>query len=205
VETYQLKLLRLRSKEAQRPAGDLPQDVDGLFDSAEKGKVRFVGPSGQYEAGKLAADQQAKLPKNAIEIVEQLLIWMPLDDRLYWLLGELFNAEGDVPSALEIFKEIAGKWAPKPDPNKAGSFSRPPDLPSLFKEHLDILRAQPPAREPLAAPPDAPQLSPRPPVDWKSAGVGFGGGMVVAFLLIWQLRESRRRRTTGTSPPGGPP
>jgi tetratricopeptide (TPR) repeat protein len=208
VETYQLKLLRLRSKEALLPAGELPQNVDGIFDNAESptGKLQFVGPSGKFEAGKIAPDQQAKLPKNAIEIVEQLLIWMqpPFDYRLYWLLGELFNAEGDVSSAQKVFKEIAGKWAPKPDPNKAGSFSRTPDLPALFKEHLEILGAQAPAREPQPAPADVQQLSPRPPVDWKAAGVGFGGGMVVAFLLAWQLRESRRRRTTGTSPPGGP-
>jgi len=203
VETHQLKLLRLRSKEPPTQANELPQNVDGIFDDAgTSGKLRFVGPSGQYEAGKLALEQQAKLPKNALEIVEQLLIWMPYDTRLYWLLGELFNAEGNVPAALAILEEAAAKWDPRPV-SQAG-FKRDAALPKLFKEHLAVLRAQPtaelkvienaPAPTPLPAPMEPQQISTRPPVDWKSLAVGFAVGLVAAFLASWQLREIRRRR-----------
>jgi hypothetical protein len=67
---------------------------------------RFVGPSGKYEAGGLALKSQDALPPDASEIVLQLVLWMPFDDRLYWQLGELLNARGEVENALDIFKEL---------------------------------------------------------------------------------------------------
>jgi len=49
--------------------------------------------------------EKAKLPADAIAIVQQLLIWLPDDARLLWLLGELYNASGDIDSALTVFNE----------------------------------------------------------------------------------------------------
>ncbi len=43
--------------------------------------------------------------------MQQLLIWLPEDTRLYWLLGELYNAQGgakNIQSARMIFEELAG-------------------------------------------------------------------------------------------------
>jgi tetratricopeptide (TPR) repeat protein len=114
-ETYQLKLLKLRERETleKRGAKTHAQTVDALFDDGKNPPqpVKFVGPSGKYEAGKVAPAEKAKLPKDAIDIVQQLLIWMPEDVRLYWLLGELYNAQGgtkNIHSARMIFDELAG-------------------------------------------------------------------------------------------------
>jgi tetratricopeptide (TPR) repeat protein len=72
--------------------------------------LRFVGESGKFEPGKIAAAEKAKLPKDAILIVQQLLIWMPDDARLYWLLGELLNAQGDVDSAKTVLTDFLSKY-----------------------------------------------------------------------------------------------
>jgi hypothetical protein len=215
VETYQLRLIRLRAREAAGPAGRLPENVDALFDEDGKaaGPLRFVADSGRYEAGKLAAAERAKVPPKAIEIVEQLLVWMPNDTRLYWLLGELFNAAGDVSAAKKIFNEVEIKWNPPASKtggwdSRAGKKSpaavgfQKVTLPQRFKEHLEVLRAQPEApltiTDPAATPAPAPvaktEPSVGPLVEWKSLAVGFGVGLAVAFFGYWQIREIRRRR-----------
>ena len=56
-EEYHLKLVRLRRQE---PRG--AQGLDNLFD------VRFVGENGKYEAGKLAAAEQKKLPAERCDL-----------------------------------------------------------------------------------------------------------------------------------------
>ena len=63
------------------------------------------GRTGNTYAGRISAEELKKLPPDAIAIVQQLLIWLPGDARLYWLLGELLNAEGDVSSAATVFDE----------------------------------------------------------------------------------------------------
>jgi hypothetical protein len=68
--------------------------------------LRFVGDSGKFEVGKIAAAEKAKLPPNAILIVQQLLIWMPDDQRLFWLLGELLNADGNIEGAKTVFSDF---------------------------------------------------------------------------------------------------
>jgi tetratricopeptide (TPR) repeat protein len=95
-EGFFLTLLQQRRQEARLQAGRPPQTLDDLF------HVRFVGPSGQYEPGTLAPDQMAALPAERVPIVSQLLLWLPFDNRLYWLLAELLNAQGDVESAVKI-------------------------------------------------------------------------------------------------------
>ena len=152
-EGYFLKLLLSRRQPTKHPLGD---DVDALF--GEPGKpLRFVGESGKYEAGKLAAAEAAKLPKDSLEIVEQLVLWLPQDMRLNWLLGELFNSEGDVEAALEIFKgigitekyhhEVWGLFNYRPKNVKAldtlgkvGSKGKEGYPPVLLK-HIEVLKA----------------------------------------------------------------
>ncbi len=90
-EQYQLKLLRLR----QRQAGNT-QELDDLFG------VRFVGDDGKYEPGKLAAEQRKKLPSEAVALAQQLALWLPADGKLLWQLAELANAHGDVKTAAAI-------------------------------------------------------------------------------------------------------
>lgn len=174
-DKYQLKLVLLRRAEAARqPAGvptRHPESVDGLFGEAND-PVRFVGESGQYEAGTMAAKEKAKLPKDAIPIVQQLALWFPGDTRLYWLLAELLNADGQVVEARRIMDECIGP-------------SRRYDSTEL-KEHRRVLIdwAPPP-------PPPPPNVLP----DAKKLYVVGGFVLVIVGLLgFFQLREFWRRR-----------
>lgn len=106
-EYYRPFLVR-RAEEARggRPS-ELREDVDALFPvSADRKRVeepvRFVGENGEYTPGKLADAERKKLPADALAIVQQLILWHPKDARLYWLLGELYNAEGEIEIASRI-------------------------------------------------------------------------------------------------------
>jgi hypothetical protein len=181
-ESYHLKLLRLRLQEVahlapgERPKN--PETVDDLF------TVQFVGDSGKFEAGKLAADQRTKLPGDAVALVQQLLIWLPDDTRLYWLLGEVYNAQGDVTTAATIFAEECVS-------------KRHFDAP-LLREHRRIVQEARPSTEPLVPPvEDAPAAPASPgwlPHRAKILGAGAVVGLLVALLLYLQFREFRRRR-----------
>jgi tetratricopeptide (TPR) repeat protein len=96
-----LKLVQLRMKEARGakllPENELPDDLFG---------VQFVSAAGEYEPGALAPDQAAKLPPDALATVQQLVLWFPYDARLYWLLGELYAAKGDVREAQKVMDEL---------------------------------------------------------------------------------------------------
>jgi tetratricopeptide (TPR) repeat protein len=177
-ETYHRKLVRLRGREALQGGGRAkpPETVDALFDDGAEPPqpVRFVGDDGRYEPGKLAAAERAKLPKDAVAIVQQLLIWLPDDTRLYWLLGELLNAEGDVESAQRILDDCV--WT-RAYPSEE------------LKKHRQVLAAALPPPEaaapaPAAWVPDSRHLIP----------VGVVAGLLIAGLAYLQIREIRRRR-----------
>jgi tetratricopeptide (TPR) repeat protein len=95
---YNLEKARYREQKEKGPRAAL-DTLDPIF------PVTFVGESGQYEAGKIAAEEKKKLPDDAIAVVQQLLLWLPEDTRLYWLLGELYNADGNINAAATIFTE----------------------------------------------------------------------------------------------------
>jgi hypothetical protein len=90
-EEYHLKLVRLRQRQSRSG-----QDLDDLFG------VRFVGETGKFEPGKLAAAERKKLPSEAAALAQQLALWLPADGRLLWQLAELANAQGDVRTAAAI-------------------------------------------------------------------------------------------------------
>jgi tetratricopeptide (TPR) repeat protein len=96
-EERQHLLVRLRRKEPKQA-----QDLDKLFP-----KLRFVGPSGDYEAGVLAPAQGDNAPSDDLLLVEQLLYWMPNDPRLYWFMAELLNAKGDYRTAYALMDELS--------------------------------------------------------------------------------------------------
>lgn len=110
VEKYHLQLLQLRSAEEERPRGQPPGGLDALFP-----RVRFTSADGTYKAGELAPAQSAELPPDAIFIVGYLLLSMPTDARLAWLLGELFNAQGDVLTASTILKDLVERGVSAPE------------------------------------------------------------------------------------------
>jgi hypothetical protein len=175
-EKYQRRLVQLREAEiARQPVGARlhPEGVDALF--GEPGDpVRFVGESGKYEAGGIAAKEKAKLPANAIPIVQQLALWLPNDTRLYWLLAELLNADGQVSDALSIMDECIG----------AGRRYDSIEL----KDHRRVLKDWTPP-----APPPPPVLPDRK----KLFIVGGFVVVVIGLLGYFQLRELLRRRFAG--------
>jgi hypothetical protein len=97
--------LRLAESELKTPADQ--EEPLPLFPLPVKGTphhpVRFVNDAGQYEPGHLAKPERDKLPPDAIAIVQQLLLWFPSDTRLYWLLAELYAADGKIDEADTIF------------------------------------------------------------------------------------------------------
>jgi tetratricopeptide (TPR) repeat protein len=170
VEKYHLRLLRLRAREgSSRPAS-----LDSLFEK-DGAPVRFVGDSGQFEPGRLAVSEQAKLPKDAMAIVQQLLVWLPDDTRLYWQLGELLNASGDLESAYKVFDDCIWKYR-----------FDPADLKAHRQLVSEALQSQKP-------------VEPEETRSWLPETrkiMLWGGvfGLVIAALTYLQIREFRRRR-----------
>jgi tetratricopeptide (TPR) repeat protein len=130
-ETFALQIMQERQKELLssrgRPSAELPRYYD-LFP-----KVRFVSPNGEYEAGGIAFAEFNQLPADAEMLVLQLLLWRPLDNRLYWLYGELLNVRGQVDWAFEVLNYL----------DKAGWANRE------LRRHLRVLREAMPVYEKL--------------------------------------------------------
>lgn len=96
----------VRKAEADsRPAPEAEEPTP-LFPLPERNKparpVRFVNDAGSYEPGTLAGAERAKLPPDALAIVQQLLLWFPSDTRLYWLLAELYAEKGELDAAQQV-------------------------------------------------------------------------------------------------------
>jgi len=194
-EKYHLRLVRLRHRAMLLSAGKAKgsETLDDLF-GGDRGPVRFSGESGAYEAGKLAARERAKLPKEAVPIVQQLLLWIPgaapgqEDTRLYWLLGELYNADGYTSNAAYVFDRCV--WN-----------HRFPA--SELREHQKIVRAaQAESGAVVATAPAANQAAPpasglpetRPVNLHHVLLIGCVAVVVVLGLIYLQVREMRRRR-----------
>jgi hypothetical protein len=196
-EVYLHKLMQLRRKSPGTLA------LDPLFGPKDK-PVVFVNDAGKYEAGHIPIAEKDKLPGDAIEIVEQLLLWMPNDGPLYWLLGEVFNASAmskktaeasrrDIKAAFLILKEI-----------KTGM--RQKDVPKDLDEHfavLDDYLKKTPERNPFDK--EINLLIKKVDKDddenkltreewWRAVIVAFLAGLAVGLFTLWQYQEMRRRR-----------
>jgi tetratricopeptide (TPR) repeat protein len=112
-DTYVAHYYRLRRTEAEAKPRPDPEaeEPTPLFPLPSKdGKaapVRFVNDAGVYEPGVLASAERAKLPPDAIAVTQQMLLLFPGDTRLYWLLAELYAADGKLDEALKILDECA--------------------------------------------------------------------------------------------------
>jgi hypothetical protein len=104
VERYFQTLLRSRIREERIAAGKPPETIDDLFPG-----VRFVGPDGAYKAGGIDPREYARLPDDALAAVAQLVLWLPGDERLTWLLAELLNANGLVSEAWQFLDDLSFK------------------------------------------------------------------------------------------------
>jgi hypothetical protein len=128
-EEYQLKLVRLRRREAPGR-----QELDDLFG------VRFHGPGGRYEPGKIDDAERKKLPADAPAVLQHLALWLPADGRLLWQLAEVANASGDVRTAAAILDGCVTDFG-----------MRQPDL----RKHRRLLRPAADAQGRLAVGADA--------------------------------------------------
>jgi len=111
-ELYALTLMELRNRERLGGRVRSPTDQpppDHLFPREERDpakKLQFIGESGEYEAGGIAWKQMDRVPSDAYQIVLQLMLWRPTDYRLYWLFGELLNAQGQVEGAYYVLNML---------------------------------------------------------------------------------------------------
>lgn len=164
VEMSLYRLMLLRRKEiADRTQINHPDDIF---------KAQFVGKDGKYLPGKLPDEQQ--LPADALATTQQLILWLPFDNRLYWLLGEVLNAQGQQRDTLGVFDELI--WSGY-------------NVPAL-KEHRGVIQDA----QPVVDPPQ-PLLLFTPRV---IAVLVFASGLVLYFVIL-QLREFFRRWQTLSS------
>lgn len=160
------KLLISRGKEQRQkiPLADIP--LDDLFG------VQFVGENGEYEAGRIASSQREKLPDDAIAIVQQLLLWMPGDSRLLWLLAELYNATGETGNAATLMNECMDA--------RRFATSQLKDHRRVIQDRLDQIRDAEEQKD----------FRKHPEIMWA---VGISGGALIVMLVVWQLRLFVRR------------
>jgi len=162
-----------------------------------KTPVRFVNDAGVYQPSHLAAAEQAKLPADAIAIVQQLLLWFPGETRLYWLLAELYAASNNLRDAAILFERC--------------SWSRQYGNRKVMMEHRTAVQSAvpkdpPPEDAPLTLPEtDSPQ-TPEPqspdqtPISMKTIWYYFGAiGLIVVFAFI---RAMSRRGNRNCGPVG---
>jgi hypothetical protein len=214
VEKYLERLIRSRQKaerfaKAKKP---MPEAVDPIFIDEEskadtKPPVKFFNENGKFDAGRVVKAEKEKLPDLAIDIVQQLLFWMPHDDRLMWLLGEVYNAkatgltaESDrnklLSSSYWVFHKLARFESPPPF--AAEMTTRRDALLPYAEKHEKDMRAkrENAAKIPLDLPkdPGADGAGPWPLDWWRTVIVGFITGLAVGMFSIWQFQEIRRRR-----------
>lgn len=181
----------------QRAAAKLPPDREEVFPLFD---VRFVNDAGRYEPGNLAAAEKAKLPPDAVAVVQQLLLWAPWDAGLYWLLGELYAAEGRMREAKIVFDACA----------EGRQYSNRP----TFMAHRTAVRDAEARLPPEKSADELPLLADEPPADpSKPAGdflpsrdklivVGAVFGAIVLVLLALQFRAIGRRLRGWCGPTG---
>ncbi|MFM8934151.1 MAG: hypothetical protein ACKOS8_19980 [Gemmataceae bacterium] len=126
-----------------------------------------------------------------LALVQQLVLWNPTDNRLYWLYGEWLNARGEVTSARAVLEELV-------DARRLRNF---PDL----VNHWQILRSATEAIQPgQVATGESIGAVKTEEVAKNSAGlelpngrtflVGLGFGVILSLLAQMQWRALSRRR-----------
>jgi tetratricopeptide (TPR) repeat protein len=88
-----LHLALVRSRAREKPNAQSLDDLAG---------VKFVGPSGRYEPGRLDPAQRKLLTPEVVGRLQLLALWLPGDARLLWQLAEVAAAGGDVATAAAI-------------------------------------------------------------------------------------------------------
>jgi hypothetical protein len=184
-EKLHLKLVRLRQRERAGAAG-----LDNLFG------VRWLGPTGGYEAGRLAPPQRKELPAAAVAQAQQLALWLPADPRLLWQLAELANAHGDVTTAAAIMDGCVTEFGMRHVDLlahrkivRAAANEVKKDRPGTKKEHeAHAVLFKPRSSRPLLS---KAALAALPPIDPR-------GDNVLAWEVIAETTLDRRARPSFT-------
>lgn len=220
VELLTLDLMQKRKRDRQQPRrppdggfGRTGEVLDDLFPG-----VRFVGP-GTYRPGEIAPRLYDKLPPDAVAVVGQILMSVPHDPHLQWLLAELFNAHGEVYRAHHLlYKLDQARFHGEGLRQHMLILEGPAKVEMAFKpemrQRLLFELALPGARFASEAgsgaweasrieviPPFKENPTPKDTVDdiswlpsWKTlAVVGFPAGLFLGMLIVLQLRQIRRR------------
>lgn len=182
----------------EREKADETEDVLPLFPVPTGGTrmppARFVNDAGEYEAGVIAAAEKAKLPSDALAVVQQLLFWYPGETRLYWLLAELYAANGDVASGVAILDECT--WGRQYGNRK------------VLITHRQALRIAADARPKASAPDEQPLVrdaGEKPPADpieppgISLSTIGIYFGIVAAVAVLALLRTILKRKPHAAS------
>jgi hypothetical protein len=174
------RLAESKGKKTLPPEDELPDAIFG---------VNFVNAAGVYEPGVLAPAEAAKLPPDAIAIVQQLSLWFPHDARLYWLLGELYAAKGDFASADKIMDECV--WSLLYGNRKA-----------LMQHREAVAKAAkakgPAPEETLLGPPPGPppvetQPEPEMPFSMRTVWIYFGVVAGIALFALFRAVTKKRK------------
>jgi tetratricopeptide (TPR) repeat protein len=191
-ETF-LTFIQLRAKEGPDKKYTT---VDALFADREGKPLRFIDDDGGYTPGTLAKAERDKLPRGHIETIQQLLLWLPEDQRLLWLYAELLLAQGEIKSARDIFQLL-------PNPDKRGD--SPLKMVDEYKKHRAAVMALPIPHEEVVVPSSTIDDMEKklndavgPPYPWRHVTLAFFIGVAVALFAYWQFREMRRRHQKPT-------
>lgn len=169
-------------REAEAKPRPAPEDEEPtpLFPLPERDKphhpVRFVNDAGQYEPGTLAAGERAKLPPEAVAVVQQLLLWFPGDPRLYWLLAELYAADGKLDEAKAIMDECA--WGRQYGNRK------------LLMDHRAAIHAVIDARQKAAEQAEKDKY----PISLRTVAIYFGAVVALGAVAVVRVVVKRARR-----------
>ncbi|MEI7683691.1 MAG: hypothetical protein WCL32_01595 [Planctomycetota bacterium] len=199
-EMYLLKLMKQRLAE---PSGAY-ETVDALFDDGKTPAktIRFLNDQGKFEPGRIAPAELKKLPPAALEYVEQLCLWMPEDLRLYWLLGEMANAQwtpelladskkrdlavGNLKAANKIFDELVYDFKIRVNDLR--------ERRQVLHDFIQTVEAPRPTIDEFetelikkATPPEATMPT-------RTLLITFAAGLTVGIFAVWQFQEIRRRR-----------
>lgn len=129
-------------------------------------------------------------PPDAIAIVQQLLLWHPDDNRLFWLLAELYAKDGRFREAERLFDSLVES---RQQSNRTRLVERRADmkrrvagLPAVTaKEDVALVLADPPKKEPTLADLGLTQT--------QLIAVSIAFALAVIGLIALQLRSLRRR------------
>jgi tetratricopeptide (TPR) repeat protein len=181
-ETFWMDLMTARLAEEQKGLKGW-SEVDAIFKGSDGRPVRFVNAKGEFQPGKLAPEEEKKLPGDALEIVQQMLLWRPTDNRLLYLYGLLLAAKNEIKEAKWVFgPDLAKLVETKEFREQKFILDRTPDPGARVDTNIDVAEKTMDIIEGKSAP-----YPYRDVVLWCLVGIAVG------VFGSWQFREIRRR------------